>query len=463
MQPVSHPTGPEPAYPPVYAWLVVALFLACHVFSYIDRQVISLLVQPMKASMGLSDTQIGLLQGLAFGLFYAAAGVPIAWLVDSGRRARIAWVCVGLWSFATMGSGVAKSFVGLLVMRATTAIGEAGLPTAAMSIFSDLFPRHKLARATDFFILGPFIGGGLALVLGAAVLDHFGNVASVDVAGLGALEPWRIVFLMVGAPGLLLAAAVALLIREPARRQTVLLSGRTDDVDRVHGIRETLRVLFTEHRYFVVCTLGLTCSVVVFFSVAAWFPTHIIRTFSLVPASAGHALGPIFIACGTSGTVLASLLATAGSPANPLRRVYGVTGIALVGLLGSVLGLFVADGYAASLAVYGCAIFFLSGVMSLGPVPAQMVLPNRMRAQGMALQALVFSVVGAGLGPLLVGAVTDGFGNSGQPLSVGRALALVALPATVCSMALFAASYRMLFRSRGASPVAAPASAPQSV
>ncbi|SCX72544.1 MFS transporter [Variovorax sp. EL159] len=455
MQLAPQPAGPEPAHAPVYPWLVVALFLACHVFSYIDRQVISLLVQPMKASMGLSDTQIGLLQGLAFGLFYAMAGVPIAWLVDSGRRARIAWVCVGLWSFATMGSGVVKSFASLLAMRAATAIGEAGLPTAAMSIFSDLFPRHKLARATGFFILGPFIGGGLALVLGAAVLGHFGDVTSVDVPRLGALEPWRIVFLVVGAPGLLLAAAVALLIREPARRSTVLLSGRADDVDRVRSIRETVHVLFTEHGYFLVCTLGLTCAVIVFFCVAAWFPTHVIRLFSLAPASAGQTLGPIFIVCGASGTVLASLLATAGSPANPLRRVYGVTGICLIGLLGSVLGLFVAVSYTASLAVYGCAIFFLSGVMSLGPVPAQIVLPNRMRAQGMALQALLFSVVGAGLGPLLVGAVSDGLG-SGHPISVGRALALVALPATLCSMVLFAASYRMLFRSRGSSPAPQP-------
>jgi len=445
--------GQERAHADIYPWLVVTLFLACQIFSYIDRQVINLLVQPMKASMGLSDTQIGLLQGLAFGLFYAVAGVPIAWLVDNGRRTRVAWVCVGLWSCATMGSGVAMSFVSLLAMRAATAIGEAGLPTAAMSIFSDLFPRHKLARASGLFILGPFVGGGLALVLSAALLNHFGDAASVDVPVLGTLAPWRLVFLVVGAPGLLLAAAVALLTREPTRCNTVLLSGQIDDVARAWGIGETLRTLFTEHRDFLVYTAGLTCATVVFFSVAAWFPTHVIRRYLLAPASVGHALGPIFIACGAGGAVLVSLLATAGSPANPLRRVYGMTGICLVGLLGSVAGLFTGDSYVASLAVYGCAIFFLSGVMCLGPVPAQMVLPNRMRAQGMAMQALVFSVVGAGLGPLLVGAVADGFGT-GHVVTVGRALALVALPATFCSMALFAVSYYMLFRPRGASPLA---------
>lgn len=435
-----------------YAWLVVALFLLCYVFSYIDRQVLSLLVQPIKASMGLSDTQIGLLQGFAFGLFYAIAGVPIAWLIDSGRRTRIAWICIAAWSFATMGCGVVRSFAGLLVMRASTAIGEAGLPTAAMSIFADIFPRNKLSKATGFFILGPFIGGGSALLLAAAVLNHYKGQALVDVFGIASLEPWRVVFIAVGAPGLLLAAAVAWLVREPLRRKVALRSGREDDVEHSISIPVAIRTLVKEHMYLVVFTLGLTFASVVFFAFGAWFPTYLIRQFSVAPSSVGAALGPIFIGCGVVGTLLTSQMVAFGAPADPLRRIYLVIGITLIGVFLSVSGLFLVSSWTMSLVVYGSTVFFMSGAMSLAPIPAQLVLPNRMRAQGMSLQALVFSVFGAGGAPLLVGAVADGFG-SGAAMPIGRALGLVALPSTVLSMALFALSYRMLYRKTGAAAV----------
>ena len=445
----SRTAGALPASTRAYPWLVVALFLACYVFSYIDRQVLSLLVQPIKQSMGLSDTQIGLLQGFAFGVFYALAGVPIAWLIDSGKRTRVAWICVGLWSLATMGCGVVRSFAGLLAMRASTAIGEAGLPTAAMSIFSDLFERRKLARATGFFVLGPFIGGGLALLMGAAVLNHFKGVAHVEVPLLGALEAWRSVFLAVGAPGLVLAAGVALWVREPQRQAAVLPSGRADDVNQVLGIGLAARILAAEHSYFIVYTLGLTLAVFVSFWLAAWFPSQLIRQFDIAPAGVGAMLGPIFLGCGAVGTLIASTVATAGGPADPLRRIYLVSGVCLAGLLAGVLTSFAATGLGATLAGYGASIFFLSGVMCLGPIPAQLVLPNRMRAQGMALQALVFSLLAAGGAPLLVGAISDGFLGA-APMPVGRAIALVSLPATLGSLLLLWMSFRMLYRRRDA-------------
>src|SRR6201985_3052935 len=142
---------------------VVVLFFVCFAFSYLDRQIVSILVQPIKLTLGITDTQIGLLQGFSFTMCYATAGVFVARLVDRANRVRLIAVCVAIWAISTALCGFATSFAELLAARAGTAIAEAALSPAALSIFSDIFPPRKVTRASSVFMLGPYIGGGLAL------------------------------------------------------------------------------------------------------------------------------------------------------------------------------------------------------------------------------------------------------------------------------------------------------------
>jgi MFS family permease len=181
--------------------------MVCNTFSFIDRQVLGLLVTPIKQEFGISDTRIGLLQGLAFGLFYTLLGIPMGRLVDSGNRRKIVAAGVALWSLMTAAGAGARSFSSLFLARMGVGIGEATLSPAAFSLLSDYHPRERLASALSIFSMGIFFGSGLALIVGGLII--------------GAVGSWRLTFLLVGLPGLL-AALLALTIREPARRDLLL-------------------------------------------------------------------------------------------------------------------------------------------------------------------------------------------------------------------------------------------------
>ncbi|UNA34422.1 MFS transporter [Klebsiella pneumoniae subsp. pneumoniae] len=141
----------------------VGLFLACFAFSYLDRQIMSILVEPLKATLHISDIQIGILQGFSFTLCYATAGVIISRMVDSANRVRLIAVCVAIWACSTMLCATAGSYTELLIWRGGTAIAEAALSPAVLSLFADMFIASRLTRATGIFMLGPYIGSGLAL------------------------------------------------------------------------------------------------------------------------------------------------------------------------------------------------------------------------------------------------------------------------------------------------------------
>jgi MFS family permease len=186
-----------------YAWYVACVLMVCNTFSFIDRQVLGLLVTPIKQDLGISDTRIGLLQGLAFGLYYTLLGIPMGRLVDSGSRRTLVAAGVFLWSLMTAACAGARSFGALFLARMGVGIGEATLSPAAFSLLADYFPKGRLATALSIFSMGIFFGSGLALLLGGLIV--------------GALGSWRLTFLLVGLPGLLVAL-LALTIREPARR-----------------------------------------------------------------------------------------------------------------------------------------------------------------------------------------------------------------------------------------------------
>lgn len=257
-----------------YAYPLIVL-MACSTLSYVDRQVVSLVVAQLKAALLLTDTQIGIVQGAAFTLCYAIVGIPLARAVDRLHRVRLIALCVLVWSTATMGCGLAGTYGLFLLARSATAFSEAGLPPGALSLLTDLAPRRRLARASTLFMTGPYLGGGLALVGGGWLLDRLTHAGGLTLWIVGTIAPWKALFLCVGAPGVGLALLVALTLREPARGGPALVFSEA-----ALDSRQPLRSYLSAHaRWIVPYALSTTMLVMVLFTLIAWAPTYFMRAF----------------------------------------------------------------------------------------------------------------------------------------------------------------------------------------
>ena len=198
-------------------WYTLAVLIVAYVLAFVDRQVLSLMVEPIKHDLHISDTRVSLLQGFSFAIFLAISGLVMGRLVDVTRRVGLIVIGITVWSLMTAGCAFAGTFTHLFLCRMGVGIGEATLTPAAHSMVADLFSRARLGLALGIFGIGSYFGSGAALVLSAAVIAHLPKSGFVDVPGVGALHPWQLVFLVVGLPGLLVAAWVASL-GEPLRQ-----------------------------------------------------------------------------------------------------------------------------------------------------------------------------------------------------------------------------------------------------
>jgi MFS family permease len=442
---------------------VVVLFFVCFAFSYLDRQIVSILVQPIKETLALTDTQIGLLQGFSFTLCYATAGVFIARLIDRSNRVRLIAVCVAIWAVSTALCGFAHNFAELLAARAGTAIAEAGLSPAALSIFSDLYPPRKVTRASSVFMLGPYIGGGVALFGGGMLLGALEHGAGAAwLAGIG-LNGWQAVFVAVGLPGLALAAIVALSVREPQRRglsstlRTAGLSPATRDVvstakasaqvfadeaahDSTPPLKDVLRELFVKNRFCLPYFGAYVALITLFYSHAAWFPTLLIRHFHLTPRAVGQMAAPAYMFGGILGVVSAGLLAGRVSDAAAVRKVLALSGLAAALLVPAAIAMPLVGDVHVAVVLYGACAFAASVAMALAPVPIQIAIPNRMRGRSIALLVFLTNAISGGLGPFAVGFINERLG--GHSAGLGVALACVGGMAAAFSALLYGVAAR---------------------
>lgn len=423
-------------------WATVVLLLVCYMFSYIDRLSLSILVQPMKQALHLSDTQIGLLQGFAFALCYAVAGLPLAWLVDRSSRVKLTAACVLIWGCATALCGAASSLGQLVVARAGTAIAEAGLPPAAISLFGDLFPPRMLPRASAIFVLAPYIGGGLALVIAGGALGFFSS--SPWLATIGLL-PWQAVFIAIGTPGLLLSIAVLLILKEPARREpTLFQSGRetpnnVSDYAQIPTMWDTIHFLLTKSTFFPLYFIAFIFVVGMFYACATWFPTSLVRQFHLAPSAAGHLSGPVLMGAGIVGTLLSQLLVSGLSDDAVNLRVLAIMSGASILMIPAALLLAYATSTPQMLACYAALVALSAIVTAAMAVPLQLGVPNRMRGKAVSLFALVSSLLGGGGGPLVVGWLADHVFHQENAVSAS-------LSATCSAFAMVAAVLFLLAR-----------------
>lgn len=429
MPSISGASTPRESTGPVGMRRTGFLLMLCFILAQADQQVMGLLAVPIQEDYGLSNSQLGLLQGFAFSLAYAVGGLPLARLLDGGHRIRIAATCVGLWSLATMACGLANSFMMLLVLRAVTAVTEAGLPPAAFSIFSQSGDGRRAARMTSMFMLAPFIGGGLVWLLGGMLLGAMpGGVIPIP----GWSSPWRAIFLAVGLPGLILAPMLAIIAHEPPRP-----IGKTRTTP-LPSFASVVRTIFIENRFLRYYFAALTAFYMLAAAISGWFPAFLVRAHGITPALAGGYAGGIYLVAGVLGVIAANMRATFRTDSSARAIVGDLFVIALLLVPVSMLMTTVA-GLQAALFLYGLYAFLSAAIIAVMAVPIQLILDTRIRARGIALSSFCMSAFAGSLGPLLVGVLSDR-----AHLSLSNAIALTGGVAISCGVVLLHLAHRNL-------------------
>lgn len=365
--------------------------------SLLDRQVLTLMVGPIKRDLGLSDLQIGLLQGIVFSLLYGMVSLPIGWLVDRFPRRPIIWLGVTFWGLAAACCGLARNFTQLFLARVGVGIGEASLSPAAYSMLADLFPPSRLALALSVFLVGSTVGNGVAVGLGGAIvaLAQAGQIFRLPV--LGALASWQYVFLVTGLPGLLLGLLI-FAIREPARHARLKAAGGP--------VGETFRFMARRRRFFLAHFAGFGLLAVLGWAYTSWLPTYMVRSFGWTIGRLSLPLALIFGLGGTAGVLLTGFVVDrmfrAGRRDAHLRLYVAIAvGLTLIGSLAFQVR---SPWFFLGLAV---PIAMTTPLAATAAAALQIVSPNEMRGQITATFLLVINGLGLGIGPPLVGALTD--------------------------------------------------------
>ncbi len=408
-------------------WYMIAILSLISIFAYIDRQVLNLLVEPIKADFAISDTQISLLVGVAFMSAYVTASPIVGRLVDTGNRRNVLAAQVTIWSVLTISCGFARSYLQLFASRLGVGAAEAGLTPATWSMMTDSFDSRRLPLAFSIYLMAPFIGMGLATILGGVLLQ---SVPHWDLAGipfLGAMKPWQLVFTIVGLPGFALAL-ILFTVREPAR---ILKAAATGAPPRWS---EVMATLWHRRAFYGNFYLGMAGIIAVNYALPAWMPSFLIRRFGASAAEVGVDYGTSMIAAGVAGVLsgpwLGRLLARIGYHDGLVR----VSAIAGLGLIGCGIGLLLADSYRIALIFASLAGYFYSLPQAMSASAIQIVTPNRMRGVATALYIFTINVVGLGIGPTAVALISDKVFR--DPSRVGQALAIVCIIAASLATAL---------------------------
>ena len=389
------------AYPTLKAgWYAVFILLLAYILSFVDRIIMSLLVIPIQQDLGTSDAQMGLLMGFAFALFYTAIGVPIARLSDVKSRKIIVSVGIFLWSLMTAACGLAKSFFQLFLARIGVGVGEAALSPAAYSMITDFFPEEKLGRAISVYQSGGLFGGGLAFIIGGAVVSFIIGSKAISLPLIGFLQPWQIAFIVVSIPGILMALLM-LTVTEPKRK------GMGQDLAQSVSVKDAVAFMFKNWKVYFSVFIGFAILASPITSSITWFPTYFQRIHGMSIADSGRVLGLILFFLSSSGVIFGGWLS------DYLKKKQYQDGYFRVGLIASILPvpftLFVTStsNLDAIIMLLCPFIFFASMPIAIGPIILQVITPNQLRAQVAAVYMLFLNLLTAILVTTGIGLITD--------------------------------------------------------
>ncbi len=451
-----------PALPPsAVAWYGVLVLFVVQIFSFVDRQAMSLLIAPIKADLGMTDTEVSLVIGLGFALAYAVAGLPIGRLVDRLSRPALLTAGLALWCGCTFLCGFVRSFPQLALARSGVGIGEATGTPVVVSLLGDWFPPQRRGVAFAVFAVSAYVGTGLALVAGSAIVHALGGRAALDVPVLGSVRAWQVVFLCIGPLGLL-AVPLALSVHEPRRSRSAARPGSpaADTPD----LRDVLAYYRRHWRAFSTQHAASTLLAMLFYGTGAWMPEFLRRTYGLPIAQAGLWFGCVTVVAGSLGVLAGGFVSDRMLRGGRTDARLRVTGLAALCALPFAAAFPHAAAPSAALAGAGAMIFFTASISTTGSTGVQELAPARMRGFASAVYLFVFNGVGLSLGPSLFAILTDHvFGEEAQlwrALAVGApALALTAAAAAFTGLAPYRACVTGPEATHSGAVDAAPASA----
>jgi MFS family permease len=420
-----------------YAWYSAGVLMFAYAFSFLDRYIVNLMVGPIRADLGISDFEFSLLTGAAFGIFYTAMGLPLGWAADRFIRTRIAAIGIALWSAATVCCGLAQNYAQLFLARMGVGIGEASLSPSAYSLLSDYFDKSRLPRAMSIYTSGIFIGAGVALILGGAVVSAIQSTPEVELPLIGAMRSWKVAFIVVGAPGLLMALWT-LTLREPPRRDVTVAADKQKVSD--------VFVYLKQYKWMSVSLFlgGALYSMTTYTD--QWYPELFIRTWGWTPRQSGFMNGLATVIGGPVGLFVAGWLTTRmlrNGTTDACLRLIGY-GSLLLALIAAILPLMPSAGLMAFMLFP--FKFFIALNPVLVPSAIQMVAPNQLRAQLGALFLVCVGVLGLTLGPILPAAITDFVFRDDAALRYSLSLSAVIIgPPTFLAFRAGLEEYRQAF------------------
>lgn len=396
-----------------YRSLVLGLLLAVYVLNFVDRQIVGILVEPIKADLQLTDAQLGLMGGFAFALFYTTLGIPLAWAADRFNRMWIIAAALTVWSAMTALCGMAQNYFQLVIARVLVGVGEAGGGPPSQSMISDYFPPEERPKALGIWALGIPIGSALGVLLGAYVAANYG---------------WRAAFFAAGAPGVLLAIVFALVVREPPR-------GRFDPPTRgaQPSLGRTFAVLLSRPTFLLV-TMGASLASAVGYSLFFWGAAYFIRRFGVDLQTVSYFSAFVIGVAASAGSYLGGALASRHGRRDA-RFIMLIPAVGL--LLAAPTNALALSTNEALLAAAIALIPTLLGSMWYGPLFAvvQNMVEPRMRAMAIALMLFVVNLIGLGGGPTLAGQLSTAFSFAYGPAE-GLRLSLLVVVAIQALAAL---------------------------
>lgn len=393
---LAAPQAARPVSSSLTSWLTLAALFVAYICSFIDRMIVGLLVDQIKADLDITDTQISLIQGLSFAIFFTLASIPIGRLIDRVNRPRAVAAGIAAWSAATVACGQASSFLGLFFARMGVGVGEAVLSPAAYSIIADSFPRKRLGLAMGIFGLGSATGAGLAFMIGGGVVALVANASTMTLPLFGEVRPWQFAFIIAGLPGLLIAL-MFLFIPDPAK------ATRSKDVVPWAKVRAELR---NRAGFYWSVFGGVAAVNLSVLGTVNWLPAMYMRGFGTELSMTGYIAGTLLIVGGLLGMVGGGSIMDrigGGVPAARMRFCGWAVTLAIIPavlfpLIPSVLGaslLFIAFFTAAA------------AVVSAAPSVLQEMAPTGMQATIAAVYVFVINAIGIGMGPSVTAAVAD--------------------------------------------------------
>lgn len=390
-----------------YRRYALGILLVVYIVNFTDRQILAILMEPIKRDLNLSDTALGFLSGIAFAAFYATLGIPIAKIADRGSRRNVIAICLVLWSGMTALCGLAQTYWQLVLARVGTAVGEAGGSPPAHSLISDYFPPEERGRALAIYSLGIPIGILVGFLIGGWISQWIG---------------WRAAFFVVGLPGLALAVALRLTLREPPRGQSEFAPApeRAEDIPSL-GAVIGLMARSPAYRHLMLATALFAFAA---YGVVQWMPSYLIRSYHLGPGQTATALALIIGGVGGLGMFCGGVLADRLGRRD--RRWYvWVPGLAMLASAPLGIGIYGASSSAAALTFLILPMFLTN--MWAGPTLSmiQGLSPLRSRAMASAITFFVINIIGLGGGPQAVGLLSDWLKPAVGAESVRYALLIV--------------------------------------